>query len=732
MKRRILSLGASALLCMVCIAVAVSSLGAAAPALASGTLSGEGSRTTEELTYNGIKTGVVRTEIKIPATSDYGLNVVNTIEFDLKNKNLTLEAINNGEYLESRKTVRVAANDFTAENDGKTVLAAVNGDLYMTAVHSHGKVNTGGTFTIPRGVQIIDGEIWSSQEINQEGLEATNAEKGNPASPKWALGMTKDFQPVVGVPKVTITIENKTSGKTIKTDGLNRLPAKNALIVYNQRVASSRALSDACEVVVEVDDDAFRHGSEMTGKVVAVYPKGQGGTAAISKNHLVLSARGNRVSRISGLKVGDVLTISTQITSDTNEELWQNCVSAICGHMPILVDGAPATGFDGTRWPYTLVGYKDDGTVMITVNDGRQSDYSRGVPANKLVDFCRELGYNTAFWFDGGGSTTLVTYDDTDDTCVVRNRPSDGSERAVANSMAVCWNDTPRGEQGSMDHIKVPVVFNPIDIDFPKGMDSSFTNGNNAAASVQDGNVIRLTATGTTDPYISFNFTNAEFPLNASEYKYIIMRLRTSPGASASKFQLFHCAGTNLGPSEVNSVHFDMNNDGEYQIIKLDLSDASGWKGNLNFFRMDFFDGVPKAGDYVEISNMSFAKTADEAALIEDNFAKGIYHMWDSGSITTPATPGHDGVKTYTCTHCGAKRTESIPAIEGMLGDVTLDGNVMTDDASCTLQHIAGWQIDANADITYADVNGDGTVDTKDATLILQYIAGWFDTFPNG
>ena len=69
---------------------------------------------------------------------------------------------------------------------------------------------------------------------------------------------------------------------------------------------------------------------------------------------------------------------------------------------------------------------------------------------------------------------------------------------------------------------------------------------------------------------------------------------------------------------------------------------------------------------------------------------------------------------------------------EGMLGDVTLDGNIMTDDVSCTIQHIAGWQIDQNADVTYADVNGDGTVDTKDATLMLQYIAGWFDTFPNG
>ena len=38
-------------------------------------------------------------------------------------------------------------------------------------------------------------------------------------------------------------------------------------------------------------------------------------------------------------------------------------------------------------------------------------------------------------------------------------------------------------------------------------------------------------------------------------------------------------------------------------------------------------------------------------------------HKWDSGVVTTPAKPGVEGVKTYTCTACKQTRTEVIPAL---------------------------------------------------------------------
>ena len=46
-------------------------------------------------------------------------------------------------------------------------------------------------------------------------------------------------------------------------------------------------------------------------------------------------------------------------------------------------------------------------------------------------------------------------------------------------------------------------------------------------------------------------------------------------------------------------------------------------------------------------------------------------HTWNSGSVTTQPTCTAAGVKTYTCTICGAKETESVPALGHNFGNWT-------------------------------------------------------------
>lgn len=724
MRKRFLSLTIALVLC-----TAMLTLNLSAPILGAGAVTGESSHTQEEIVYDGQNTGVLHTNIKLPASSEYGLNVIDVIEFDLSNRNLTVEAINSGTYLNSQKTVTSAVGDFNDVHDGKTVLAATNGDLWMTAVHSNSAVNTGGTFAVPRGMLIIDGEIWSTPQIGNENLEATNDEKGSTTPPKYAFGMTADYQPIVGIPNASIVIRNTSQNKTVTADGLNRLPADNSLIVYNYRVANSRALADACEVEIELDSDVFRHGATLSGTVKAVYPSGQGGTAEIARNRIVLTARGTRLSTINSFRVGDQISIDCSITSTSNQELWQNCVQAVGGHMPILINGAVSTQFTGTgRWPYTLIGYTNEGTVMMTTVDGRQSSYSVGIQERHLADFCRELGYNSVFWFDGGGSTTMVTIED-DGGYVVRNSPSDGSPRAVINSIAVCWNDTPREAQGSLDYIIEPVSFNPLSIDFPKEMAAAFNSPNAASASFQEGNVLRLTSvTNTNDAYINFDFSTAEKKVNTSEYKYIVLRLRTPQTVRSGVFQMFLCAGAVTGANPSYTKSFQMTRDGEYHTYILDLTNQSGWSGNLNCIRLDFFDGNSNAGDYVEISQFGFAKTAAEAEMLKESYENGNTHQWDEGIVTTEPGYGKEGVKTYTCTHCGATKTEAVPALPGLLGDVNGDGIINGIDSGLLLQYLAEWEVEI--DLTAADVNGDGIINGVDSGLLLQYLAEWFDEFP--
>ncbi len=62
-------------------------------------------------------------------------------------------------------------------------------------------------------------------------------------------------------------------------------------------------------------------------------------------------------------------------------------------------------------------------------------------------------------------------------------------------------------------------------------------------------------------------------------------------------------------------------------------------------------------------------------------------HIWDSGKVTTPATHTTTGEKTYTCTDCGATKTEVIEKIPGHTFDQTVvDEKYLADEATCEEQ----------------------------------------------
>ena len=69
------------------------------------------------------------------------------------------------------------------------------------------------------------------------------------------------------------------------------------------------------------------------------------------------------------------------------------------------------------------------------VVDGRQASYSNGMSFAQLSNVFFALGVKDAINLDGGGSTTLVVKDGTG--WKVRNRPSDGAPRAVANAWTI-------------------------------------------------------------------------------------------------------------------------------------------------------------------------------------------------------------------------------------------------------------------------------------------------------
>lgn len=108
--------------------------------------------------------------------------------------------------------------------------------------------------------------------------------------------------------------------------------------------------------------------------------------------------------------------------------------------VPLIVDGVrgggcyePACGASGCRNPRSAICIDEPGTTlwMIAV-DGRRTS-AQGMTCDEMRDLVIDLGCHDALMLDGGGSTSLFVDGS------VRNRPSGGSERSVANHIGVIY-----------------------------------------------------------------------------------------------------------------------------------------------------------------------------------------------------------------------------------------------------------------------------------------------------
>jgi len=90
--------------------------------------------------------------------------------------------------------------------------------------------------------------------------------------------------------------------------------------------------------------------------------------------------------------------------------------------------------------PRTAIGVLSPSTIVILTVDGRQSAYSNGFSFVSLSKVFRAIGATDAVNLDGGGSTVLIIKDKSD-LYKIKNKPSGGSERAVANSWMILQKD---------------------------------------------------------------------------------------------------------------------------------------------------------------------------------------------------------------------------------------------------------------------------------------------------
>ena len=117
---------------------------------------------------------------------------------------------------------------------------------------------------------------------------------------------------------------------------------------------------------------------------------------------------------------------------------WPNITTALGGGPRLVRNGQIYVTDEGFRsdvlrgtGPRTAFGIDKQGRYIILVADGRQGYYSTGLTLQELAATMQKLGAVDAMNLDGGGSTALVVKGK------VINRPSDGTERRVANALLV-------------------------------------------------------------------------------------------------------------------------------------------------------------------------------------------------------------------------------------------------------------------------------------------------------
>ncbi|SDZ87061.1 Exopolysaccharide biosynthesis protein [Arachidicoccus rhizosphaerae] len=84
--------------------------------------------------------------------------------------------------------------------------------------------------------------------------------------------------------------------------------------------------------------------------------------------------------------------------------------------------------------PRTALGLKGRHTVYFVTVDGRQPKFSNGISLSDLGKLMRWLGIENSVNLDGGGSTTMVIWDQKTSQYKISNQPSGKQLRPVANS----------------------------------------------------------------------------------------------------------------------------------------------------------------------------------------------------------------------------------------------------------------------------------------------------------
>jgi hypothetical protein len=347
------------------------------------------------------------------------------VRMDLDKKDLILEAgLANGTVREGHEAVRgIAARYEDTLNTWNghwgtrsDVVVAINGSYYdmQSGIAEDGLIQSGWYVSKYNDLGGSTGLAWKSDRSLFMGVCAHHQE-------------SKQF------------ITNFTTGKRLPLDRINHEVREDQIMLLTPQFGPRSFGEGHTEVLVEMTEPAgLLPGSKSAVGIVRDVYDGTG-PVLIPFDHVVLSARNeSRKVLRDELHTGDVISIEMEINHLDERcerpvsDSWARTYTSVAGNWVFLRDGKIIDYDDrgaDLRNPRTALCYNDSHLYFVVV-DGRDDSYSVGMTIPELAAFCKDrLDARWGVNMDGGGSSTLWI------DGKVKNKPSDGHERGVANAL---------------------------------------------------------------------------------------------------------------------------------------------------------------------------------------------------------------------------------------------------------------------------------------------------------
>ena len=351
-------------------------------------------------------------------TTRSGRQAVHILEVGLGTPEISVEASLAGDRITSLETARGQA--LRKSSEGHRAVAAINGDVW-------GGYDSPTQFA-PNGIHIQAGELVTAARL---------------ARPTF--GIDASGGPLIG--NVLVSATTTLPDGTIRViDRVNQGRTDRQSVLYTPRFGATTPLDVGGTDVVLAGVALPLPPTGVHQAVVREVRPATGGIL-IAPDTVVLN--GPAGSSLDALKPGDPLLLTLSITPG-----WEGVREAVGGREFILRDGqtsiSPRPAMADQFHPRTALGITAAGDLVMATVDGRQSGYSTGVNLEELAELMLSRGVVQALNMDGGGSTTMAVRLPGDPEVSVVNRPSDGHERRLANSLIV-FSSAPTGPLAIID-----------------------------------------------------------------------------------------------------------------------------------------------------------------------------------------------------------------------------------------------------------------------------------------